>query len=154
MAGSEHSSASIGSIPISDGPPCFCAQPSVLTISWSDDNPGRRYYKCEVHGFVFWHDKERYCLWQKKSLLEAWNRILTQTKEIKALCASLHQANAQIAALEVSRSSGSINETLRSIEARVTEHINDTQRIFRKVAFCSGGGFALATTLIVYYLKK
>ncbi|KAG2330122.1 hypothetical protein Bca4012_020312 [Brassica carinata] len=74
------------------------------------ENPGRRYYKCEEHGFVVWHDKERSCRWQKKSLLEAREKTLTQTEEIKALCAALRQANAQIAALEVSRSPGSINE--------------------------------------------
>ncbi|KAJ4891755.1 Uncharacterized protein Rs2_31503 [Raphanus sativus] len=75
MAVSQNSLPSIGSIPIVDAPPCHCSQPTDLVISWSDDNPGRRYYKCEDHGFVVWHDKERACRWQKKSLLEARDRI-------------------------------------------------------------------------------
>ncbi|KAL0701482.1 hypothetical protein Bca4012_057604 [Brassica carinata] len=154
MALSQNSSASIGSVPNIDGPPCHCSQPTELVISWSDDNPGRRYYKCEDHGFVVWHDKERACRWQKKSLLEARDRILTQSEEIKALCAALRQANAQIAALEVVRSSGSINESLKAIEDRVTGHIKQTQTIFRNLVVYSGGGFALATALVVYFLKK
>ncbi|KAL0794671.1 hypothetical protein Bca101_066048 [Brassica carinata] len=118
MALSPNSSVSIGSVPNSEGPPCHCLQPSELAISWSDDNPGRRYYKCEDHGFVVWHDKEISCRWQKKSLLEARDKILTQSEEIKALCAALRQANAKIAASEVARSSSLINESLTSIEDR------------------------------------
>lgn len=96
----------------------------------------------------------RSCRWEKKSLLEAREKILTQTEEIKVLYASLRQANVQIAALEVSRSSGSINEILRSIDEHVTQHITETQRMLRKVIGYSSGGFALATALIVYFMKK
>ncbi|CAF2269257.1 unnamed protein product [Brassica napus] len=144
----------LGSTATSQGPQCHCSQPTVLTIAWSDDNPGRRFYKCEEHGFVVWHDKEKSCSWQKKSLLEAREKILTQTEEIKALCAALRQANAKIAALEISRSSGPINETLKSIEDHVTVHINETERMVRKLILYSGGGFVLAATLLVYCLKK
>ncbi|CAG7878669.1 unnamed protein product [Brassica rapa] len=154
MALSQNSSASIGSIPNSQGPPCYCLQPSQLAISWSDDNPGRRYYKCEDHGFVLCHDKERSCRWQKRSLLEAREKILTQSEEIKAFSAALRQANAQIAALEVGRSSGSLNESLRSIEDRVNEHMKQTQIMLRNVVVYSAGGFGLATALVFYFLKK
>lgn len=65
--------------------------------------------------------------------MEAREKILTQKEEIKALAAALRQANGQIAALEVSRCSGSVNETLKSIEAHVTEHINETQKMVRKL---------------------
>ncbi|CAN6908852.1 unnamed protein product [Brassica oleracea var. botrytis] len=154
MAYSETSSASIGSIPSSEGPPCHCSQRTVMTVSWTDENPGRRFYKCEEHGFFLWHDKEKSCPWQKKSLLEAREKILSQREEIKALSAALRQANGQITALEVSRSSGSINDTLKRIEDHVSAHINETQRMVRKVVVCSGGGLALAAALMVYYLKK
>ncbi|CAH8301317.1 unnamed protein product [Eruca vesicaria subsp. sativa] len=133
MTLSQNSSSSIGSIPNSKGLPCDCSQPFELAISWSDVNPGRRYYKCEDHGFVVWHDKERSCCSQKNSLLEARDKILTQSEEIKALCAALRQANAQISALEVACSSGSINESLRSIKDRGTEHIKQTQTMLRNV---------------------
>lgn len=148
MALSQNSSVSIGSVPNSEGPSCHCLQPSELAISWSDDKSGRRYYKCKDHGFVVWHDKERSCRWQKKSLLEARDKILTQSEEIKALCAALRQANAKNAALEVVRSSGSINESLRSIEDRVTEHIKHTQTMLRNVVLYSGGGVGLLWQLV------
>lgn len=92
--------------------------------------------------------------WQKKSLLEARDKILTQTEEIKAMYADLRQANTQIVALEISRSSSSVNETMRSIEERFTEHINETQRMLHKVVGYSGAGVVLATALIVYFIKK
>lgn len=140
MASTQTLSASLGSTANSEGPPSHCSQQTVLTIAWSDDNPGRRFYKCEENGFVVWHDKERPCSWQKKSVLEAREKILTQTEEIKALCAALRQANAKIAALEISRSSGPISETLKSIEDHVTVHINETERMVRKLILYSGGG--------------
>ncbi|CAH8284517.1 unnamed protein product [Eruca vesicaria subsp. sativa] len=154
MALSQNSEASIYSTRSSNGPLCHCSQPTVLKISWSDDNPGRRYYKCEDHGFLLWHDKERACLWQKQSLLEAREKILTQTEEIKALCASLRQAHGQLAALEISSSSCSVNETLKSIENCVTAHIIETEKVLRKFVRYSGGGFVLATALLVFFLKK
>ncbi|KAL0695498.1 hypothetical protein Bca4012_062678 [Brassica carinata] len=149
MPNSRTSSASIGSTTNNDGPLCHCAKPTVLTIAWTDDNPGRRFYNCDDHGFVFWHDKERSCPWQKRSHLEAREKILTQKEEIKALAAALRQANGQIAALEVSRCSGSVNETLKSIEAHVTGHITETQKMVRKLVLYYGGGFAMATALLV-----
>lgn len=71
---------------------------------------------------MFWHDKEKSCPWQKRSLLEAREKILTQKEEIKALTAALRQVNGQIAVLEVSRCSGSVSETWKSIEAHLTGH--------------------------------
>ncbi|CAN7074203.1 unnamed protein product, partial [Brassica oleracea var. botrytis] len=80
-------------------PLCHCLQPTTISISWTDANPGRRFYKCEVHGFFDWSDKELPCLWQKRSLLEARDKIRRQTEEIKALREAFSRANAQLAAV-------------------------------------------------------
>ncbi|CAN6974892.1 unnamed protein product [Brassica rapa subsp. trilocularis] len=44
------SSSSVSSHPI-DGPPCHCSRQTVLVMAWTDANPGRRFYKCYLHGF-------------------------------------------------------------------------------------------------------
>ncbi|KAG2266671.1 hypothetical protein Bca52824_073750 [Brassica carinata] len=142
------------STPNKEGPPCNCSQPTALTMAWTEENPGRRFYKCDEHGFVVWHDKEKSCRWQKQSLLEARDKILTQAEEIKALTTALRRANAQIAALEVSRSSGSINESLKAIEDHISAHINETQKVVRNLVLYSGGGFAIASVIIIFYMKK
>ncbi|CAH8352289.1 unnamed protein product [Eruca vesicaria subsp. sativa] len=67
---------------------------------------------------------------------------------------SLRQANAQIAVLEISRSSGSVNELLKTIEDRITDHITETQSVLRKALGFYGGGFAIATALVIYFMKK
>uniref|UniRef100_A0A0D3D5U8 DUF7900 domain-containing protein n=1 Tax=Brassica oleracea var. oleracea TaxID=109376 RepID=A0A0D3D5U8_BRAOL len=142
------------STPNNEGPPCHCSQPTALTMAWTEENPGRRFYKCDEHGFVVWHDKEKSCRWQKQSLLEARDKILTQAEEVKALTTALRRANAQIAALEVSRSSGSINESLKAIEDHISAHINETQKVVRNLVLYSGGGFAIASAVIIFYMKS
>ena len=61
------------------------------------------FFECEEHGFFEWLDKDMYCLWQKKSLLEAREKIRRQTEEIKALRAALCRANAQVATVHLTR---------------------------------------------------
>lgn len=87
-----------------------------MSISWTDANPGRRFFKCDGHGFFDWSAKELPCLWQKRSFLEARDKIRRQTGEIKTLRAALCRANAQLATLELSRSSAPNVELLKSIE--------------------------------------
>ncbi|CAN6968318.1 unnamed protein product [Brassica oleracea var. botrytis] len=57
-----------------EAPLCHCSQRTHKCISWSDDNPGRRYFNCEDHGFVVWYDKAPPFLWQKRSLIESLAR--------------------------------------------------------------------------------
>ncbi|CAN6905627.1 unnamed protein product [Brassica oleracea] len=123
-------------------------------MAWTEENPGRRFYKCDEHGFVVWHDKEKSCRWQKQSLLEARDKILTQAEEIKALTTALRRANAQIAALEVFRSSGSINESLKAIEDHISAHINETQKVVRNLVLYSGASEKEVINVEYRRLKK
>ncbi|XP_018443531.1 uncharacterized protein LOC108815419 [Raphanus sativus] len=70
------------------GPLCHCGRKTSLTKSWSDDNPGRLYFRCEVHTFVAWSDEEKACMWQKASLLEARDIMRRQRDEIRQLKAA------------------------------------------------------------------
>ncbi|KAG7619722.1 hypothetical protein ISN44_As04g006860 [Arabidopsis suecica] len=67
---------------------CYCGRSTTKLKSWTDDNPGRRFFRCDVHGFVSWSDIEKQCSWQKLSLLEA-------RYELKALKESLRTINQQ-----------------------------------------------------------
>jgi len=64
------------------GRSCNCGRSTTKIKSWTDDNSGRRFFRCDVHGFVSWSDVEKQCTWQKLSLLEARD-------ELKALKESL-----------------------------------------------------------------
>ncbi|CAE5977778.1 unnamed protein product [Arabidopsis arenosa] len=57
------------------GRACNCGRSTIKLKAWTDDNPGRRFYKCDVHGFVSWVDVEKQCSWQKMCLLEARDEI-------------------------------------------------------------------------------
>lgn len=155
MASTQYSSSASSSInSTTQGPPCHCSQPTFPCISWSDDNPGRRYFKCEAHGFIVWIDKERQCLWQKRSLLEAREKMRRQTLDINALREALEKANAQIAASEISRITGPRIDLLKSIEELLKQNVIDSDKKFRRFVVSSWGGFLVAVVVLVYALKK
>uniref|UniRef100_A0A0D3AXG2 Zinc finger GRF-type domain-containing protein n=1 Tax=Brassica oleracea var. oleracea TaxID=109376 RepID=A0A0D3AXG2_BRAOL len=62
----------------SNGPPCRCGRSTKLLKAWTDENPGRRFFSCSVHGFTSWFDKEDPHGWQMISLLEARDEIQQQ----------------------------------------------------------------------------
>ncbi|CAH8307020.1 unnamed protein product [Eruca vesicaria subsp. sativa] len=70
MSRSASSSATTQEITGSGGanPLCRCAKQTSLAVSWTDDNPGRRFYRCGEHGFVCWADKEPQMMWQKECM--------------------------------------------------------------------------------------
>ncbi|XP_010422589.1 PREDICTED: uncharacterized protein LOC104707851 [Camelina sativa] len=70
-------------------PNCKCGRPSTVVKSWTNDNLGRRFYRCGVHGFVDWADEEKPYGWQKRSLLEARDEICRQKETINVLKESL-----------------------------------------------------------------
>ncbi|KAG2312509.1 hypothetical protein Bca52824_024066 [Brassica carinata] len=144
------SSASVFDNSNYEGPPCHCSQPIIPCISWTDENPGRRYFNRELHGFVVWIDKDRPCLWQKRSLLEARDKIRRQSHEIKALRDAVDKANAQVAALELSRTTGSKIEFLKAVEELLQQNVIDSDKKFRSFVVSSWGGFLLATAVLVY----
>lgn len=68
-----------------DGHFCLCNRGTVISKAWTDENPGRRFYRYQVHGFVSWADKEKQNGWHKVSLLETRDQIRRLKEEIKDL---------------------------------------------------------------------
>lgn len=135
-------------------PLCHCSRQTSKSTAWTDENPGGRYYNCEEHGFVCWIDKEKPCLWQKRSLLEARDQNRQQTYEIKALREAIGKANAELAALELSRSTIAGAEFFKTVEAIVKEQTIESNKQFRRFVVSSWGGFFLATAVLVYVFKN
>ena len=148
-SGETSSSASISSTASIIFPLCHCLQPTTLSISWTDANPGRRFFKCDVHGFLEWSDKDLPCQWQKRSLLEARDKIRRQAAEIKALREAFSTANAQLAAVEVNRSTGPNDDLLIHIEEIVKAQIIQSDKNIRNCVFFSCAGFFVATVVLL-----
>nr|XP_023905051.1 uncharacterized protein LOC112016802 [Quercus suber]POE44698.1 hypothetical protein CFP56_76970 [Quercus suber] len=66
---------------------CFCSEKPVLVVSWTPDNPGRRFYGCPNYWvgrkckFFKWHDDE-ICERGKVLIPEQRQRILTLEVDI------------------------------------------------------------------------
>ncbi|KAJ4917873.1 hypothetical protein Rs2_03423 [Raphanus sativus] len=96
--------SSVSSLPI-DGPPCHWSRRTVVVMAWTDANPGRRFYKCYIHGFFKWADMEEPHDWQKQSLLEARDQIRRLRDDKKSLYNEIAELEKQLA-LHATRGGG------------------------------------------------
>ncbi|WZZ78918.1 hypothetical protein YC2023_099490 [Brassica napus] len=154
MASSQHSSAgTMRSTGNYDGPVCHCSKSTSISIAWTDANPGRRFYKCDDHGFVDWSDKEPPCLWQKRSLLEARDKIRHLTEEIKNLRQALSRDSGQLGGVYISPSSTSNEALLKSIkEIVIGKHIQSEKK-FKQLIIFFLWRVCFATAVIIYIMK-
>ncbi|CAE6073382.1 unnamed protein product [Arabidopsis arenosa] len=82
---SQSSSSDANSISRRWGPLCNCGRATSVTKAWTNENPGRRFFRCGVHGFINWADEEKPFGWQKVSLLEARDEIRQLKESLKAM---------------------------------------------------------------------
>ncbi|KAF8116348.1 hypothetical protein N665_0019s0028 [Sinapis alba] len=148
------SSASIGSASTFTVPLCHCSQLTRICISWTDENPGRRFFKCDEHGFLEWSDKDLSCLWQKRSLLEARDKTRRQSEENQALRAAFSRVNAQLAAVEAARMNVDNVDLLRPIEDIVKAATIQLEKKISQVIVYSWGGLFIATAVVMFMLKR
>ena len=136
----------------SQGPPCRCTRSTSMMMSWTDDNPGRRFYRCEEHGFVTWEDKEMPWGWQKDSLLEARDQICRYRHEVRILHESLREARQQLNR-EHSLQSVDYSANLASTHELLNQEVLKREKILRHMFEVSWGGFIVVTATIIYMLK-
>lgn len=154
MANSNSSSSSSAvTMRESQGPPCRCTRSTSMMMSWTDDNPGRRFYRCEEHGFVAWADKEKPGGWQKDSLLEARDQIRRYRQEVSLLKESLREARQQ---LNRERSLQSVDHSanLAATHELLHQEVLKREKILRHMFAVSWGGFIVVTATIIYMLKQ
>ncbi|CAA7024733.1 unnamed protein product [Microthlaspi erraticum] len=91
MEQSQYSDASsyTHSLNCNPGPFCHCNKATMMSKSWTNENPGRRFFRCDVHGFSSWADKENPHGWQKVSLIEARDEIGSLKEELTNLRANI-----------------------------------------------------------------
>ncbi|CAH8334554.1 unnamed protein product [Eruca vesicaria subsp. sativa] len=143
------SSSSSTAVKSSDvGPLCRCSRATKVTLSWSDDNPGRRFHRCEIHGFVSWADTEEPTNWQKESLLEARDQIRHYKREAASLRSTLAETNATI---EMLRSSARGNEDVEIHPSayQLLDMFNATKNTMRIMFIITWVLLFLATVVIV-----
>ncbi|KAG2268194.1 hypothetical protein Bca4012_070481 [Brassica carinata] len=116
-----------------DGPPCHCLRPTVMLTAWTDTNPGRRFYKCYLHGFFDWADAEEPHGWQRHSLLEARDQIRRLRKDKADLYNEFAELHHQL--------------TLRA-------NREPSDKMLRQMFVMSWGGFITVTAILVYMLKN
>jgi len=64
------------------GPLCNCGRATTVVKAWTNENPGRRFFKCSVHGFFNWADVEKPYGLQKVSLFKARDENRQQKEEL------------------------------------------------------------------------
>lgn len=147
------SSTSAVSVRQSHGPPCHCGRVTNMLMSWTDANPGRRFYKCEEHGFVIWADDEKPGGWQKESLLEARDQIRRYRSDINRLNVSVREAREQLVRERALRVAA---ETVSDVVDHeiFQEELLKREKMLRQMFAMSWGGFILMTATLVYMLKN
>lgn len=147
------STSYVSSHPI-DGPPCYCSRRTVLVMSWTDTNPGRRFYKCYLHGFFTWADKEEPHGWQKLSLIEARDQIRSLREDKKSLYVEIAELQRQLA---LQAAPEPVQHTVEEetggndIDNSVT---SNSEKMLRQFFLISWGGFVATTAIIIYVLKR
>ncbi|KAF8093510.1 hypothetical protein N665_0383s0137 [Sinapis alba] len=134
----------------SRGPPCRCGRSTKILKSWTDENPGRRFFRCgEPHG------------WQKISLLEAREQIQRQKREIENLKRTIRVSNMEKSP-DLTASADNFNisqgneETSAEVKKLEIEALKSRERetMLRKLLLLSWGGFLAATAIIINLSKK
>ncbi|XP_010495812.1 PREDICTED: uncharacterized protein LOC104772956 [Camelina sativa] len=131
------------------GRSCNCGRPTIKLKSWTDENPGRIFYKCDVHGFVSWVDVEKQCNWQKLSLLEARDEIRHYKQKVNVLKDSVIEEK-KIIQLEEGK------KQLEKEKKQLEDEVNvakEREKLLRQFIAISWGGFILAIAIIITILK-
>ncbi|XP_010463111.1 PREDICTED: uncharacterized protein LOC104743763 [Camelina sativa] len=118
-----------------------CGRVTTVAKSWTNDNPGRRFYKCVVHGFCNWADEHSPYGWQKVSLLEAID-------EIKQLKESLRAMNEQMVSGSNTDLLKTEDEEKKKLEISVMA-ATEREKMLRQFILLSWGGFIVVIGLIL-----
>ncbi|KAF8084361.1 hypothetical protein N665_0721s0018 [Sinapis alba] len=145
---------------LGDGPMCHFSQGTKLTKSWTDANPGRRFFRCEAHGFISWADREEASGWQKVSLIEARDQIRRCNGEISRLKATITELNwGLFVAGDVSHTTSAVSQEGIDKEQEFNrlreESLKSTERekMYRQFLVLSWGGFFIVTAIIITAMK-
>ncbi|RID78396.1 hypothetical protein BRARA_A01232 [Brassica rapa] len=156
-ASSDATSFGLADAPKNDGPLCRCGRPTTITISWSEANPGRRYYRCDVHTFVGWADHDDPCGWQTASLSEARDIIHRQRDEIRQLKAVNRKILRDRESVQENQASSLDSQGPFDENAKLRLELAEAagrEKLYRQCFAISWAGFFVATAIIASTVFK
>ncbi|XP_056858437.1 uncharacterized protein LOC130511391 [Raphanus sativus] len=88
---------------------CACQLPAKIFTAWTDKNPGRRFYGCELYkegennhcSYFAWLDEEEVKGWAKRASIQARDEIREKKKQINELTATVNDLTATVNALRM-----------------------------------------------------
>ncbi|KAF8049493.1 hypothetical protein N665_2199s0004 [Sinapis alba] len=139
---------------------CHCSRRTKKTKSWTDKNPGRRFYRCQIHGFLAWADVDEASGWQKLSLLEARDQIRCYEMEIRQLREIQTLRNESVLQAEGGSQCTTVGpqaleekaEEIRGLQVELLR-ASDREKMLRQIMVLSRGGFIAVTAIIVTTLR-
>lgn len=144
---------------------CKCNLLAKIKQSWTDDNPGRRFYGCQgrkvVHGyesckFFIWYDVEKPHGWQRDALIGARDVVNQQKEEIKSLRNKISALTVDSQSVEqTERSTVYVQQACEDCEALKKEVLvlKERSRVYRNVLVTSSIGFTVVLGVVVGMLK-
>ncbi|XP_010445225.1 PREDICTED: uncharacterized protein At4g04775-like [Camelina sativa] len=132
---------------------CNCGRATTLVKSLTNENPGRRFFKCVVHGFAKWADEEKPYGWQKVSLLEAKDEMKVLKESLKAMNVSGSTALSHdlVNKPEEEKKKVEIEEN-KKLESEVMA-ANEREKMLRQFILLSWGGFIVVIAMILVMAK-
>ncbi|XP_024009367.1 uncharacterized protein At4g04775-like [Eutrema salsugineum] len=149
------SSGSVSSNKLSrGGPVCKCGRSTTMLKAWTNENPGRRFFKCDAHGFVAWADEEKPYGWQKMSLLEARDEIRHNKEEIKLLKESVKALTNQAMSetTTAATSDSRIEEEKKKLEYEIMVS-KEREKMMRQFIIISWDGFIIVVGMFLAIKK-
>ncbi|KAG2247956.1 hypothetical protein Bca4012_088810 [Brassica carinata] len=139
------------------GPLCYCKKRTSTAKAWIDDNPGRRFWLCDSHGFVDWVDKEEQNEWQKQSLLEArgvMDRQREETKNLKQLLrTTCQEAPAEDSTALLLEEGSKLAEEKEKLEIALITSV-EKKKLLRQFIGLSWGGFITTVIIMAVIMVK
>lgn len=139
---------------------CDCGKAALVRQSWTDANPGRRFYRCgagwkNVCNYFRWRNLEKPHGWQKIALLEARDLIKAQTEELsrlKAFIGGQQERNPEVEVTELLRRLEELEKENMALRSSVKSS-SEKEQTLRQVVIISWVGFVCVVATIIHALK-
>ena len=130
---SQSSGSDANSVSRSWGPLCNCGKGTTITKAWTNENPGRRFFRCGVHGFINWADEEKPCGWQKQSLLGARDEIRQLKESLKVMKEQLVTLSGSVGNQHLKKHEEEIDKKLEEEKKKLEDEKNKIEEEKKKL---------------------
>ncbi|XP_013689486.1 uncharacterized protein LOC106393319 [Brassica napus] len=129
------------------GPLCYWKKRMSTAKAWTDDNPGRRFWLCDSHGFVNWVDKEE----QNECVMD---RQRGEIKNLKQLLRTTSQeAPAGDSTALLLEEGNRLAEEKEKLEIALITSV-EKEKLLRQFIGLSCGGFIVIIIIMAVIMVK